>query len=109
MPSSIRVSASAAADIEQVVDRYADLADPRIVDRFVEAIADTFDLLARQPSVGSPRNAVDAGVSGLRTWPLARFPYVVCYLSEASAVDVLRVLHTARDLWAVLAEGDAVG
>jgi len=35
-------------------------------------------------------------------WRLRRFPYLVFYLTHPTHVDVVRVLHEARDIPAVL-------
>lgn len=61
-----------------------------------------FARLARRPRVGSPRYA--HLVPGLRFWGLRRHPYLIFYVEQPRSVDVLRVLHAARDLPAALRE-----
>jgi toxin ParE1/3/4 len=69
--------------------------------RFLEKVEETFELLARHPRISSPR--LDGIVSGLRAWPVATFKsYVVLYFVTRNAVQIVRVVHGARDLEALL-------
>jgi toxin ParE1/3/4 len=70
--------------------------------RFIDAVEQAFRLIARQPGIGSPRDAVELDWPGLRTHPVQRFPYLVFYLEQADHLDVLRVLHAHRDIPASL-------
>jgi toxin ParE1/3/4 len=72
--------------------------------RFIHAVEQVFRLIARQPGIGSPRDAVELDWPGLRTHPVRRFPYLVFYLEQADHLDVLRVLHAHRDIPASLQE-----
>lgn len=63
-----------------------------------------FARLARRPKAGSPRYG--RVLPGLRFWVLRRHPYLVFYVEQPHFIDVLRVLHSARDLPAALREAD---
>lgn len=52
-----------------------------------------FQMLARQPRMGRERPELFAG---LRSFPIGS--YVVFYLPRARGIEVVRVLHGARDL-----------
>jgi len=52
----------------------------------------------------SPRYAHALDLPGLRCWPLTRYPYLVFYLQQQDHIDVWRVLHSARDVPAWLAD-----
>jgi hypothetical protein len=54
------------------------------------------------PASESPRSA-QLELSGLRVWPLKRFPDLVFYFEREDRIDVVRVLHGKRDLAAWLA------
>ena len=56
--------------------------------------------IASRPRIGSPRYA--HLLKGLRFWRLRRFPYLIFYVEQAGFIDVLRVLHAARDIPAAL-------
>ncbi len=52
-----------------------------------------FKLLATQPQMGRSRPEL---MPGLRSFPVGR--YVAFYLAMADGIDLLRVLHGARDI-----------
>jgi toxin ParE1/3/4 len=68
----------------------------------VDALQDAHALLGRHPAIGSPRYAHELSIPGLRSWPLPRFPYVIFYIEYESHVDVWRVLHSGRDIPALM-------
>jgi toxin ParE1/3/4 len=43
-------------------------------------------------------------LSGLRSWPLTRYPYLVFYVEHPDHVDVWRVLQGQRDITAWMQE-----
>ena len=49
-------------------------------------------------TTGSPRDAHELGLPGLRSWALKRYPYLVFYVERTDHVDVWRVLHEDRDI-----------
>ena len=97
-------STLAQQDIDAAADHYLAESGVPLALRFVDAVSDAMQLIGRQPGIGSPRLAHEVGIEGLRSWPLAGFPYLVLYLDHDDAVDVLRVLHGARDVPATLLE-----
>jgi toxin ParE1/3/4 len=42
------------------------------------------------------------GRPGLRSWPIARYPYLVFYREGEQRIEVLRVLHGRRDIASLL-------
>ena len=58
--------------------------------------------IAGRPGIGSPRYA--RLLRGLRFWKLRRHPYLIFYVEQPDFIDVLRVLHAARDIPAALQE-----
>jgi toxin ParE1/3/4 len=67
--------------------------------RFLEAAERAFEHLAAMPLIGTPRRFRSSHLRGLRSWPLKGFERVlVFYLPLEDGIDVLRVLHGARDL-----------
>lgn len=89
---------AAARDVEETVDYYAMEASEKIADRFVDALYKAYDRLSRTPEAGSPLLGAALGLSGLRTWPIAGFPYLICYQARDGVIDIWRVLHAQRDL-----------
>ena len=75
--------------------------------RFLEAIETTFDALSEQPGIGSPRYAHLPLLEGLRVWAVSGFENtLIFYIERPVYVDVLRVLHAARDIPAALTDQD---
>ncbi|MBE7418791.1 MAG: type II toxin-antitoxin system RelE/ParE family toxin [Ideonella sp.] len=62
-------------------------------DRWVDEIGATLELLATQPLMGRARPELAAEV---RSHPFRR--YVIFYLPMNDGIDVVRVLHSARDV-----------
>lgn len=70
----------------------------------IDALQGAYSLLGRHPATGSSRYAHELDVPGLRTWPLNRSPYLVFYVERDDHVDFWRVLHTRRDIPALMQE-----
>jgi toxin ParE1/3/4 len=60
-------------------------------------------LLQRRPQLGGRRP--QWAPERYRFWPLRGFPYLMVYDAEAQPPHVVRFVHTARDLPALLQEG----
>jgi plasmid stabilization system protein ParE len=76
--------------------------NPEAADRFFTAAQDAFDVLKRHPGIGRLRSFK---VSGVRSWLVPEFEkYVIFYLPRKTEVQILAVLHGARDLPRVIAE-----
>ena len=71
---------------------------PEAAQRFLDAAERAFDRLGEFPEIGSPRTSVDPSFAGLRLWPVPGFEkFRICYVPRHDHIDVLRVLHGARD------------
>lgn len=73
---------------------------------FIDALEKAYGQIGRYPVTGSPRYAHELNLPGLRSWPLARYPYLIFYVERADHVDVWRVLHGQRDIPAWMQEAD---
>jgi toxin ParE1/3/4 len=88
----------ATQDLLDIAGHYVAEVDAATARRFIDAVEQAFTLISRQPGIGSPRHAVELDWPGLRTLQVERFPYLIFYLEQADHLEVLRVLHTHRDL-----------
>ena len=88
----------AAADILDIWDHIAEDSLAQ-ADRWVDKLDEKFKLIATQPLIGRARNELGAE---LRSFPFGR--YVIFYMPIEGGVDVVRVLHSARDVDAVFAD-----
>ena len=71
--------------------------------RFLRAAALTFESLASMPGMGGPYPLANPALRGLRSHPIRGFPnHIAFYLPTAGGIEVIRVLHGARDQDAIL-------
>jgi len=71
--------------------------------RFYDATAATFDKLARMPGMGERRESSNPRLAGLRVWRIDGFPdHLLFYRPVEGGIEIIRVLHGARDVDAVL-------
>ncbi len=73
--------------------------------RFLLAAEATFQALARMPRIGAPYEVANPRLKGLRCARVRRFRnYLIFYLPIDGGIDVIRVLHAARDIGAIMEE-----
>ncbi len=76
-------------------------------ERFLTAAENAFSRLADFPGVGAAYSTAAGNLVGLRRWPIPGFRnYLVFYRTVGADVEIVRVLHAARDINAALEEDD---
>jgi toxin ParE1/3/4 len=76
--------------------------------RFYDAVAATFGQLVRMPHVGERRESANPQLAGMRVWRINGFPnHLVFYRPVEGGIQVIRVLHAARDVATMLDLQDA--
>lgn len=91
MPNFLRTS-RAHLDLVEISFRIAG-ENPAAADRWLDSIDEKCQLLARMPELGRKRPDLAAG---LRSLPVGN--YVIFYRPMDDGIQVIRVLHGARDL-----------
>jgi toxin ParE1/3/4 len=77
--------------------------------RFYDAAAATFEKLARMPGMGERHESPHPRLAGLRVWRIEGFPnHLIFYRPIEGGIEVVRVLHGARDIDRAL-ESEHVG
>jgi len=94
MPT-INKRTQAKIDLAEIWDYIADDSEDR-ADSFIDSIDRKFRILADQPNIGRMRDEL---VEGLRSFPIGR--YIIFYRPLPDGIEVIRVLHGARDLDAI--------
>jgi toxin ParE1/3/4 len=79
-------------DLIEIWDYIADDSEAR-ADAFIDRIDQKFRTLAQRPLIGRLRDELAAD---LRSFPVGR--YVIYYRPLPNGVEIVRVLHSARDL-----------
>jgi toxin ParE1/3/4 len=91
----------AKADLSDIWQFIAEDSDDQ-ADAFIDLIDQKFQLLAQQSGLGRRREEL---AEGLRSFPVGR--YVISYLPVPGGVQIVRVLHGARDIEAAFTKPDA--
>ena len=77
--------------------------NPDAAERFLDAAEAAFEELARMPKMGALREYLNPGLSGLRMWRIHGFKRrLIFYRPTKDGIEVVRVLHSSRDIAAVL-------
>ncbi len=67
--------------------------------RFLDAADEAFDRLLAMPELGASREWMSERLPGLRMWPIPGFPnHLVFYRPVQGGIEVVRVLHAARNI-----------
>lgn len=93
----------AGADIAEIWDFIAEDSLEQ-ADRWVDRLDEKLQLLASQPLMGRGRPELGPD---LRSMPLGR--YVIFYVPLEDGIDVVRILHTARDVDAAFDGDGSIG
>jgi len=101
----VAVRRAAARDIDAAIGQYLKEGGAALATRFVAAPEEAYRHIRRYPATGALRYADELGITGLRFWPLNKFPYPVFYVEREDQVDVLKVLNSQRDIPAWLMDG----
>jgi toxin ParE1/3/4 len=86
----------AKADLSDIWQFIAEDSDDQ-ADAFIDLIDQKFQLLAQQSGLGRRREEL---AEGLRSFPVGR--YVIFYLPVPGGVQIVRLLHGARDIEAAV-------
>lgn len=93
---------AAEADVaEQVAYLAADR--PAIAHRYAIALEDAYERIRSMPEIGVLRSYGSRGLGAVRVWSVPGFRrFLIFYRVTAKTVEVIRVLHSARDIPRVL-------
>jgi toxin ParE1/3/4 len=90
-------------DLEQQADYLELEASLEAALRFFGAAETTFALLAEHPEMGPLRQSTKAELAGIRSWRVKGFEKIlIFYRVTCEGIEVLRVLHSHRDIDATL-------
>jgi toxin ParE1/3/4 len=90
--SRFRYTPQAEADLDAITD-YFRANNPDAGIRLLDAIAERCRFAASYPRSGRSRSNLGVGVRSVAVWP-----YVIFFRETLAGIDVLRVLHVARDI-----------
>jgi antitoxin ParD1/3/4/toxin ParE1/3/4 len=88
-----RLTEAARGDLAEIA-QYIARDDPEAARRVLRRMREAMHLLAERPAIGHIRP--DLAPEPIRFWPV--FSYLIVYQPDSRPLQVLRVLHGARDL-----------
>lgn len=99
MLSSVNLTPTAKAELNHQVSYLHLHGSARIAERFVDAVQKSFEQLAKMPELGSEVPVRRVLLSGMRCWPMKKpfQKYVIYYRMTADSIDIIHLLHSARD------------
>lgn len=102
----VRVRAQAESEIDQIA-RYIAAKNLDAGRRFYDAVENALNKLGAFPGMGARRIAENPELRELRSWPITGYRnYLIFYLPlNDGGIEVLHVLHGARDLDDLLERG----
>jgi toxin ParE1/3/4 len=105
MKARVDIRPIADRDLGSAFDYIAQKSSPEVATRFFEASYRAFNDLLQMPGMGAPHPHSSPRLAGLRRWPVPGFrSYLIFYREADEGIEVLRVLHGARDLDSILFE-----
>jgi len=105
MSTTVHRRQKARQDLVDAFRFYARNAGFRVAQQFFTETEATFTRLAGMPGMGTRCEHDHPALAGLRYSPVSRFrKYLVFYRSVSDGIEVVRVLHGARDIENILAE-----
>jgi|WetSurMetagenome_2_1015567.scaffolds.fasta_scaffold896939_2 toxin ParE1/3/4 len=104
MSAAVFRTKAALSDLNQLA-AFIQRDSPDAAIRFLAAAERTFQRLAGMPELGERQEFGRRELAGLRMWHVEGFDnYVIFYRPAEGGIDVLRVLHAARDTAAVFGD-----
>jgi toxin ParE1/3/4 len=96
-----RLSAVAFRDLQEI-ETYIAADNPTAAEEVIDSIEATCDMLAREPQAGRKRPELD---QRLRSFVVGQ--YVIFYAVQQSQINIIRILHSRRDIEAQFNEVSA--
>lgn len=96
---------AAARDLDEQAAYLAQEASLETALRFYDDASATFENLARMPGMGERRESGHPRLAELRVWRVEGFEkHLIFYQPADDGIEIIRVLHGARDIDRILAE-----
>ena len=104
MGSEVSKTPQARTDLLEIAD-YLAQGTLETAFRFLDAAEVAFELLAGMPELGTLCRFKSPQAAGLRVWPIKAFEnYLIFYRPTTEGIDVIRVIHGARDIESIFSD-----
>lgn len=102
MTGSFALTPSAVCDLDEILEYILEHGGPEPALHVHRRLHDGFRKIGSQPGIGHSRD--DLADESLRIWPV--FSYLIIYRPETRPVQVVRVIHGARNVPMVIEESE---
>jgi toxin ParE1/3/4 len=110
MKGAVRLRGRARQDLIDIFRYYAVQSGLETANRLLRQVEATFGRLAAEPALGTYYDADHPAFATVRFLTIPRFKkYLIFYRPVAEGIEVVRLLHGARDIAGILAEELGVG
>ena len=93
----LRRHPQAERDIADAAANYAD-ESINVSNRFLAEVEFALERIRYMPGSGSPRFSRELDMPELCVKSLSKFPYLLFYFDREKSIDLIRVLHSHRDI-----------
>jgi toxin ParE1/3/4 len=101
--AEVRLSDAALSDILEQADWYEQRSGPALAERWGNEVASSLIRIEKNPHSGAKCGFSADQLQGIRRMPITGFPrHLIFYRVEEDEVEILRVIHGARDLESLL-------
>jgi toxin ParE1/3/4 len=105
MPNPVLKMSQAKADLVEIAAFIAE-DNPEAAQAFLDAAEASFEFIASMPSVGRAYRVQSPAAMGMRVWRVEGFEhYLILYRAVVYRIEIVRVLHGARDIEGLFREG----
>ena len=107
--NAISKTPGAERDLLRQANYMEETASLEAAERFYDAAERAFADLAEMPGMGRRKETGNPHPKDLRQWPIPGFDkHLIFYRPTGAGVEIVRVLHGARDIKRLLAEEDGL-
>ena len=87
-----------------LLEQYVFIGDDNLdaAERFLAAAEEAFTRLGEMPRLGRRWRSDDTRLEDIRVWPIPGWNYLVFYRQVETAIEVVRILHGAQDVTAII-------
>lgn len=99
----VHKTGQATADINELADYFLSKAGREVALRFIDNAERAFEQLRAMPRIGGLLGLDELPYEDIRRWQIEGFgSLIILYREVSDGVEVVRVLHTARDIRTLL-------
>ncbi|HEY6345254.1 MAG TPA: type II toxin-antitoxin system RelE/ParE family toxin [Bryobacteraceae bacterium] len=103
MPLEIAIRTTARREIKAHGVYLEEHAGPDVTERFLTAVQQSFETLARVPRAGVVCGFRKPALRRVRRWPVKGFEnWLIFYIPKRNGVEIVHIIHGARDILGLL-------